>query len=427
MPTEPNVIDMQRRTALAIEAGERMRSSDAEVLARSARRSAEAARRQLREAAGHQAEEGASWSQTLAVDAAWEALEIAEKRAARFGDQKYDPDHSFFVDVFAAEVRGDKAALRRLKAFSAEVELRAGLGISSTFVAPAFLTSQYADIPRQAQVFAALVPQRPLPKGASLSIPQFSASGSVSSAAQNVAPSETDIVDVFLARAVGWLAGRFTASLQLIEQSWSPAFDEVAEEVLTAAFDETLEGQMFTGSGSAGQVLGVLNAPNLVDSTFNQTSPTPSECAAAIGEGLAVYAAARKMTASAVLMTPLRWAWLANGQDTTGRPLVNLTGPVARTANGTTPVGSIGGVNVYTTAGIPTNLGAGTNQDAIVITRPSDSRLYLSNPAFGAYTEGSQAGSMTASLTLSASAVSFPDRFASVAIQGTGLVQPAGY
>jgi hypothetical protein len=71
-------------------------------------------------------------------------------------------------------------------------------------------------------------------------------------------------------------------------------------------------------------------------------------------------------------MTPLAWGWMMSVVDTTGRPLVDLLG----TGNNAAAVGGqpmyegaagrMFGVPVYLSGGIPSNLGAGTNETRII-------------------------------------------------------------
>ena len=74
---------------------------------------------------------------------------------------------------------------------------------------------------------------------------------------------------------------------------------------------------------------------------------------------------------------------MAGALDGNSRPLVNPMGnnPTDPAAVGSAAgygavVGNIAGVNVITDAGIPTNLGTGTNEDRVVVARRSDLLLW---------------------------------------------------
>lgn len=388
------------------------------------------AREQLRDAANADFRES-SWDSAIRLDAAFEAVEKAERRAQRFGGggpYALGSGHSFFRDLLA-ESKGNTSVHERLQSHHDIRESRAGLGITSSFDAPAFSLEDYADIARQDAVFSALIPQRPLPKGSTLNVPRFTTSLSTTPTAQNVAPAETDIADAFLQYAVGWTAGIVTVSLQAFMQSWDNELELMAAEVLGAAFTEDLEAQCFTGTGASAQVLGILNVANLVNVTYTDASPTPSKfILQALAPAIAQFSATRKKSATGIFMRPERWSWIANGEDAQGRSIVNVTGPSPAgtpAPGGRNEVGRIGGIPVFVTTGIPDTVNG--NQDEVVITRLADHRLYAGEPMFSAFEDSSDAASLSVVLAYSASTVLAANRFASVAISGTGLVMPAGF
>jgi hypothetical protein len=108
------------------------------------------------------------------------------------------------------------------------------------------------------------------------------------------------------------------------------------------------------------------------------TGTTGASLVAAIHNGLGKINAARYAAADLIVMHPRRWAWLCAQSDSSLRPLVAIEGynsfnaAGAGMAAGYGYVGSVAGVKVITDAGIPTNLGASTDEDTIVITRSQD-------------------------------------------------------
>lgn len=397
-------------------------------------RSVQAAQEQLRAASAAAVDRPSDWAVAVEVDQSLDALERAQERALRLG---VEPDHpyrgadarSFFRDLYQkGQGTTDQRVYDRLDDLFALGELR-GLAPSSSFVPPSFLVTQYADVPRQSRVFGALIPTFPMPKGSTVNLPVLTGGVQVAPVAPNTAPTDgaASFADAFDSHPAGWIAGLLSVSLQMFEQSWNPEFDQVAGEMLTAAFDESVESQLFVGTGTGQQLLGVLNAPNTIPVTYTAGSPTAAGVLTNLGYAVAKYARARKASPTAMFMSPERWSFIATGEDSSSRPLLNVGGPAeAKVPGGTVPVGSIAGVPVYTTTGIPTNLGAGTNQDAIVVTRPEDQRLFVSTPRFAANLDN-VANQFTVALTLSASAVAFTDRYPSAVLTGTGLVNPAAF
>ena len=85
-------------------------------------------------------------------------------------------------------------------------------------------------------------------------------------------------------------------------------------------------------------------------------------------------------------MHPRRWYWLESATDSSGRPLVVPMGaaynPMA-VENNVVPMGQVGsfhGLSVIIDPLVPTNLGAGTNQDIVYLLKTDDLVLLESGP-----------------------------------------------
>lgn len=413
-----------------------MLSSDDELLHVSALATARAARDELRAAAIDQAAHLTDFAAAVRLDQAFENLERTERRAARFGATagvyRREGGPSLFVDLWRASgPRPNPEAVRRLDAERSAREFRAGLDITSSFVPDGFNLSQWSDIPRAERVLAAIVPSRPLGKGRTVKIPKLTASATAGTATDNTTPPQGGFTDEYDSSNVAWIAGQLPVSLQWFEQGFGSVDDDPAEEALQAAYDEALELALFQGPGTTANLLGLLNISGGTTVSYTSTAPSASELLPVIGSTIAEVADARKLLPSAILMRPARWAYLATGTDSANRPFLTIAGPVdAKRPSGADPVGSIFGVPVFCTPGVPANLGAGTNEDAIVVCRVEDLRLYVSDPIYGAYTDTSgDAGSLEVLLSLSGSAAWLPDRRPEGVgvITGTGLIVPTNY
>jgi hypothetical protein len=83
-----------------------------------------------------------------------------------------------------------------------------------------------------------------------------------------------------------------------------------------------------------------------------------------------------------LILHPRRWAWISAASDTTGRPLLVPQGGQTNsvgTWNDLTAEGVVGtfqGLKVVLDANLPTNLGAGTNQDPAVVTIAQQNYLW---------------------------------------------------
>jgi hypothetical protein len=91
----------------------------------------------------------------------------------------------------------------------------------------------------------------------------------------------------------------------------------------------------------------------------------------------------RFVPATLVVMSPRRWHQLLAASDTSGRPFVLPAqmapdNPIAIGGTGVTGiVGTLaGGIPVLVDGNMPTNLGAATNEDRIIVTRLQDNVLW---------------------------------------------------
>jgi hypothetical protein len=136
-------------------------------------------------------------------------------------------------------------------------------------------------------------------------------------------------------------------------------------------------------------------------------------------------------------MTPQRWWWIVATLDTQNRPLVLPQAGGASAVNAIAVddpaaaegrAGSIGGIPVYVDANIPSTGGASNNQDTIYVGYMEDFYLYESAIRSRALVEV-LSGTLQVRVQLFAYLAALMDRYpvTLTAINGTGLVSPAGY
>jgi HK97 family phage major capsid protein len=185
-------------------------------------------------------------------------------------------------------------------------------------------------------------------------------------------------------------------SQQLLDQSAIP-FDEVISADLAAAYNAYFGAQVYLGAGTGANNNAVLNGlSNATVLAANQATLAASPTAATF------YSKANGMLASFVtnrfappevwVMHPRRWYWLMAQTDSQGRPLVVPSdvafNPIA-TNSEVAVQGAVGrflGLPVVIDPNVPTNLGAGTNQDEVFLMRSSDLWLFESTPRAEAFT-----------------------------------------
>jgi len=300
---------------------------------------------------------------------------------------------SFFRDLANAR-RGDFDAAQRLQRNNAEAALEhralgntGGTGGSGGEMAPPlFLVEEFVALARAARVTADRLTKRPLPSGvSSVNIPKVTSGTSTSvQGTQNTAVSSTDPTTSQLTSQITTIAGKVVVSLQLLQQS-PIAFDEMILGDLAADYARTLDQQVISGTGAGGQLLGLLNVAGIQQVAYTQAAPSVAGGGgfyATINKAISAVATARFLPPSCIVMHPRRWSWVAASSDSTGRPLVSPSGNAfnqiadASTVAAQGPVGQMAGLPCYTDANIPTNLGAGLNQDPVFVMRAEDVYLW---------------------------------------------------
>lgn len=311
-------------------------------------------------------------------------------------------NHSFFADSVAAFLGRDPGANERLQRHARVIETDAERrvaqgqvefrdltrtdGAGGYLVPPLWLMDDFIALARAGRVTADLVNRRPLPPGTdSINIPAVSTGTATAiQTADNAAVQETDLADATITAPVRTIAGQQDVAIQLIEQSPLPV-DDIIFADLAAAYATNVGTQVLSGSGTSGQITGLRTVSGIIAVTYTDASPTVGEAYPKIADAIQQMHANRYMPPTAIIMHPRRWGWFLSALDTSNRPLVvpNSSGPFnamgnADAPNSEGPVGTLMGVPVYVDPNIPTNLGAGTNEDVILVIRGSDSWLWES-------------------------------------------------
>jgi len=254
-------------------------------------------------------------------------------------------------------------------------------------------------------------------------------------ATQNSGVQQTDATTGSVASPVITIAGGQTISMQLVEQSPLNVDDLILGD-LAADYAQKADIQVISGSGSSGQATGLLTLSGTNSVAWTQATPALGGAGgmyASLGAGISAIHTNRFAPPDCIIMHPRRWAWALAQSDTSNRPLIvpqaqgpnNAAGqPGPIMAQGY--VGEMLGLPVYTDANLPTNVGAGTNQDVILIARMSDVYLWEGNVRAEAF-EQTYAQQLSLFVRLY-NYVSFqPGRYpkALAAVTGTGSVTPA--
>jgi HK97 family phage major capsid protein len=302
-------------------------------------------------------------------------------------------------------------------------------GAGGDFVPPLWLINEFIELARPGRVTADLVRQQVLPGGTdTISLPRLATGTAVAQqATQNTAIQNTDATTNSVSAAVLTLAGGQSMAQQLLDQS-PINMDEILLEDLAA--DYAVKADVFTINNSATNANGILNAGGTaVNVTATTLTGAGSLCTPRLADGIQQIHTSRFMPPTAIVMHPRRWAWIISAVDTAGRPLVtpDAMNPIAASGGVITAgrVGVMQGLPVYTDPNLPTNLGAGTNQDPVLLMRERDIILYESAPRAEA---SIQPGFMNLTVNLrffryvALHAQRFPKSIA--VLNGVGLVAP---
>lgn len=338
-------------------------------------------------------------------------------------------------------------------------------GAGGYFVPPLWLVDEYIPYQRAGRVHANQAKSIPLPSGTdTINLPALT-TGSQTAAQASDGGSVTarDPADNFVSAGVKTVAGQVDVAMQLLDQS-PVAFDQILYGDLMADVNMQIDGQTLLGSGSSGQVLGVMpagavNASGQVNQIFTSGSPTLALLYPQIAMLLSQVAKGRMAPATALFMNPSRWYWLVSQLDTQNRPLVVPSADGGQSFNqiattGTPSfegaVGSILGVNVYLDANLPVTFGgattapsiagstghtaptagtgSGNSQDVILAERAEDLFLFEGELRMRSLDQ-ILSGTLQVRLQAFEYLAYLPTRYPSSigVLSGTGMILPAGY
>ena len=293
--------------------------------------------------------------------------------------------HTFLADLYRSQLRNDPGATARisrhqeheLAKIAAESEERAvSTGTLGGIIPPQYLVDMYAKASRNGRVFADQCNAQPLPdEGMSLIIPRLTTGTAAGvQAAEGDVVATQDPVEDDLTVYVRTIAGYVPVSRQTLERaSYSEA---ILFEDLLARYWAVLDTQALTGSGAAGQMLGLFNTPG-IESLYagDNTIQTLWSRAANAKQLILTKWGGLGISPAKWIVTPRRWGQISSYLDDAGRPLFGynnaptvMTGTVG---DGTTStygfVGNFQGLPMFTDANVPDDLGTNSDEDAIVL------------------------------------------------------------
>jgi HK97 family phage major capsid protein len=290
---------------------------------------------------------------------------------------------SVFADLARVKVENDESAQARIHSHLKEmrIEKRAHpnqtAGEGGEFIAPIWMQDEWIKLPRAGRAVADSLNRKPFPGTNSVNLPKLATGSETAVQTDGGAVKSTDITTTSVTGAAQTIAGQQDVSMQLVDLS-NPGMDEVLFDDLGRDYNQRVDILVINSSTSNAKGLLQLSGTNEV--TFTQATPTVPLLYPKVANGIQKIHTGIFRPPSVIGMHPRRWAFILAGLDTQNRPLVtpyagiNAVGKVDGVVSEAI-VGEIQGLPVIVDANIPTNEGAGTNQDSVLIYSARD--LYL--------------------------------------------------
>jgi HK97 family phage major capsid protein len=304
--------------------------------------------------------------------------------------ERWNGERSYFGDLARAHLLHDQGAWDRLNRHRQEMDVEVGdvqrRDLSSTegqggdFIPPIWIMDEFVSLARAGRPFANAVRRLPLPpKTDSINVPKV-ATGTATAAQSDLgAVQETDATTGSIETRVITVAGQQDVARQAVDRS-VPGLDAILLGDLAADYATKVDVQCLTGSGSAPNARGIDNVASTISVTYTDATPTVPELYPKGADAVQQVHTQRFLSPQAWVMHPRRWGWFLAALDSQNRPLitpyvpVNAAGLLER-VGAENVVGQWHGLPVIVDASIPTNKGAGTNEDIIYGVRLED--LYL--------------------------------------------------
>ncbi|HNH39078.1 MAG TPA: phage major capsid protein [Microthrixaceae bacterium] len=285
-----------------------------------------------------------------------------------------DGDHSFFGDAYAARYGYAPDAQDRLYRNSLLAKESRDVGTSAfgALVVPQYLTEMFAPNLAAGRAFSNTVQGLSLPsEGMTINIPRgTTATGVAVQSAEADPVQETDFDETTLAVSVKTYAGQQDISRQAVERG--RGVDQIIYADLAAQYAVALNTANITAT---------LAVSGIGSVAYTDASPTVAELFPKLANAVQTVNSGRYMPASVIFMHPRRWGWMTAALDANSRPLISTDVPdntigLGKAAGYGQVVGQILGVPVVSDACISTGLGAGTNEDAIIVAKADDILLW---------------------------------------------------
>lgn len=280
---------------------------------------------------------------------------------------------SFYADVKSAQHDGSSASTKRIEEALEGKAMIEGTDSAGGFLVPPDVSSDLQRLRYNAS------PVRQLFSSVNVSVDEFQIPSVTSGltagwVAELATKPEADLAFASATTNVFTGAGLAVVSNQLLKDAnWS--VDQLINTDLAFRLAQLEEISFINGSGT-GQPRGILNTAGIGTVAF--ASGGIVGLLEKILVGITQCYTEYKGPPNALLMHPRTWGAIVAARNTAGDSFIvgpgsglagarNFSDPLPGYGQGALPVGALFGYPVYTSANIPVNLGAGTNESRVII------------------------------------------------------------
>jgi len=231
-----------------------------------------------------------------------------------------------------------------------------GVGLVPANGAPRYVAELFADQARTKARLSQRLFQGQLPSSGKLVIVPRATTGAVmgiQTSEGNAYTTSSTVTDT-TSSPVATIVGSQDVSRELLDRGINTDADIAAS--LGASFAGQLEAQVINGSGASGQLTGLLGVSGITSNAYTDATATAAEAWGAIQKLLADTGTAYGAPIDTLVMHSRRARWMA---DTAVFGAVDY------------------GAEVIESQGVPTNLGAGTNEDAIIALALQETPVFI--------------------------------------------------
>ena len=279
-----------------------------------------------------------------------------------------------------------------------------GVGLMPQTGAPMYISELFADAARAKARLAPRLFQGQLPDTSNIVlVPRATTGAAVAvQSAEAGAVNETNAVIDTASSPVITIIGMQDVSRQLLDRG--VGVDAAIASSLGASFGAVLESQVINGSGSGGQLTGLLNVSGVSAVTYTDGTPTPAKTWGKVQELLSVTGTAYGAPVDTLALHTRRMSQLRNSQS------VNVEGL---------------GADAIETEAIPITLGGGTNEDRVIALALAETPVFIGPIRFQVETDVLSGTGQVRLLAYAYVAMVGARLPASIGVlSGTGLVAP---